>query len=61
MGRPVRYPVNRKTGKRSLAKDPLKELAQRDDYFEPLRELNKTLAHMKQANLIVGSDNRNRI
>ena len=49
-----------KPGRRSLAKDPLKELAQRDDYFEPLRELNKTLAHMKQANLIVGSDNRNR-
>lgn len=60
MGRPVQYPIDRKTGKRSLAKDPLKELAQRDDYFEPLRELNKTLAHMKQANLIVGSDNRNR-
>src|SRR5260221_11238275 len=60
MGRPVRYPVDRKTGKRSLAKDPLKELAQRDDYFEPMRELNRTLAHMKQANLIVGSDNRNR-
>jgi len=60
MERPVQYPVDRKTGKRSLAKDPLKELAQRDDYFEPLRELNKTLAHMKQANLIVGSDNRNR-
>jgi DNA polymerase family A len=60
MGRPVQYPVDRKTGRRSLAKDPLKELAQRDDFFEPLRELNKTLAHMKQANLIVGSDNRNR-
>jgi DNA polymerase I len=60
MGRPVQYPIDRKTGKRSLAKEPLKELAQRDDYFEPLRELNKTLAHMKQANLIVGSDNRNR-
>jgi len=60
MGRPVQYPVDRKTGKRSLAKDPLKELAQRDNYFERLRELNKTLAHMKQANLIVGSDNRNR-
>jgi hypothetical protein len=60
MGRPVQYPADRKTGKRSLAKDPLKELAQRDEYFEPLRELNKTLAHMKQANLIVGSDNRNR-
>ena len=60
MGRPAQYPVDRKTGKRSLAKDPLKELAQRDDYFEPLHELNKTLAHMKQADLIVGSDNRNR-
>jgi DNA polymerase I len=60
MERPVQYPVDRKTGKRSLAKDPLKELAQRDNYFETLRELNKTLAHMKQANLIVGSDNRNR-
>ena len=60
MERPVQYPVGRKTGKRSLAKDPLKELAQRDNYFETLRELNKTLAHMKQANLIVGSDNRNR-
>jgi hypothetical protein len=60
MGRPVQYPMDRKTGKPSLAKDPLKELAQRDDYFEPMRELNKTLAHMKQANLIVGSDNRNR-
>jgi hypothetical protein len=59
-GRLVQYPVDRKTGRRSLAKDPLKELAQRDDYFEPLRELNKTLTHMKQANLIVGSDNRNR-
>jgi hypothetical protein len=60
MGRPAQYPVDRKTGKRSLAKDPLKELAQRDDYFERLRELTKTLAHMRQANLIVGSDNRNR-
>ena len=60
MGRPVRYPIDRKTGKRSLAKDPLKELTQRDDYFEPLRQLNKTLAHMRQANLTVGSDNRNR-
>jgi DNA polymerase I len=60
MGRPVQYPIDRKTEKRSLAKEPLKELAQRDDYFEPLRELSKTLAHMKQANLIVGSDNRNR-
>ena len=60
MERPVQYPVDRKTGKRSLAKDPLKGLAQRDNYFETLRELNKTLAHMKQANLIVGSDNRNR-
>jgi hypothetical protein len=60
MGRPVQYPVDRKTGKPSIAKDPLKELAQRDDYFEPMRELNKTLAHMKQANLLVGSDDRNR-
>jgi hypothetical protein len=60
MRRPVQYPVDCKTGRRSLAKDPLKELAQRDDYFEPVRELNKTLAHMKQANLMVDTDNRNR-
>ena len=60
MGRAVQFPQDRKTGKRSLAKDPLKELAQRDDYFEPLRQTNKMLAHLKQANLIVGCDNRNR-